>query len=83
MEILFHPHALDRMSERGTTEDEVRRAIEFGGQFLARFGRTGFRRNFTFDSQWHEKYYHTKQLEIYAVKEDDHWLVITVITKYF
>jgi len=28
MKISFHPHALERMIERGTTEDEVRAAIE-------------------------------------------------------
>ena len=58
-------------------------AIEHGESFPARFGRTGFRRNFPFDSVWREKHYKMKQVEAYAVREGADWLVITVITRYF
>ena len=34
MRIRFHPHARLRLSERGTTESEVREAIEEGEIFL-------------------------------------------------
>jgi len=27
--------------------------------------------------------YSTKQIEAYAVEEDDYWLVITIVTRYF
>lgn len=83
MAIRFHPHAQERMAERGTTEDEVRAAIEHGEQFPAKYGRTGFRRNFPFDHQWRGKHFHTKQVEAYVVREELDWLVITVITRYF
>jgi hypothetical protein len=83
VEVLFHPHARERMQERGATEDEVKATVEQGEQFPARFGRTGFRRNFPFDSQWHGRYYRTKQVEAYTVREGANWLVITVVTHYF
>lgn len=83
MVVRFHPHARERMAERGATEDEVEATVEEGEEFPARFGRTGFRRNFPFDSEWHGRYYRTKQVEAYAVREGDDWLVITVITRYF
>ena len=83
MAIRFHPHALERMVLRGTTEQEVEATVEEGEEFPARFGRTGFRRNFLFDSIWLGRYYRTKQVEAYAVREGDGWLVITVITRYF
>jgi hypothetical protein len=83
MPVRFHPHAQDRMLERGATEDEVRAAVEFGEQFSAQYGRTGFRRNFSFEGVWRGKYYRTKQVEVYAIHENDGWLVITVITRYF
>jgi hypothetical protein len=51
MAIRFHPHALERMVERGATEDEVRSTIEQGERFPAQFGRTGFRRNFSFGGE--------------------------------
>jgi len=36
------------MEERGATEEEVIKPVEEGKRFPGRFGRTGFRRNFTF-----------------------------------
>ena len=83
MEIRFHPHAKERMEERGTTEEEVKATVKHGEQFPAKFNRTGFRRNFLFDNKWRGKYYKTKQVEVYAVREDIGWVVITALTRYF
>ncbi len=83
MTVHFHPHALERMEERGTTHEEVIATVEDGEQFVAKFGRTGFRRNFSFDNKWRGKHHNTKQVEAYAVIENTDWLVITVITRYF
>ena len=82
-EVHLHPHALERLQERGATKEEVRATVEQGEQFPGKFGRTGFRRNFRFDSAWRRNHYHTKQVEAYAVQESGHWLVITVIARYF
>ncbi len=71
------------MAERGATESEVRATVESGERFPAQHGRTGFRRNWAFGGFWHGRYYWTKQLEVYAVREGSDWLVITVITRYF
>ena len=83
MAILFHPHALERMVERGATEGEIKATVKEGERFTAKFGRTGFRRNFWFDAEWRAKYYQTKQIEVYAVQEGDDWLVISLLTRYF
>ncbi|MBI5527593.1 MAG: DUF4258 domain-containing protein [Deltaproteobacteria bacterium] len=83
MEVRFHPHARDRMTERGATEDEVTGAVTHGEKFPAKFGRTGFRRNYHFEGAWRGKPYETKQVEAIAVEEGGGWLVITVMTKYF
>jgi uncharacterized protein DUF4258 len=84
MIVRFHPHAQERIQERGTTEEEVRAAVEFGERFPAKFGRTGFRRNFVFNELWRGRSYQTKQVEVYAVEEKpQNWLVITVITRFF
>ena len=83
MPVHIHPHALERMRERGVVEEEIIAAIKSGEQFAAKFERTGFRRNFPFDAKWRGKHYNTKQVEVYAVREDTDWLVITVITRYF
>ena len=82
MSVRLHPHALARLAERGTTQEEVLATVQAGERFPAKFGRTGFRRNFPFSGEWRGRRYATKQLEAYAVQESG-WLVITVIVKYF
>jgi hypothetical protein len=80
--IRLHPHAVARLAERGATEAEVLATVEQGEQFPAKYGRTGFRRNFSFDGLWRGSRYSTKQVEAYAVEEDG-WLVITVVVRFF
>lgn len=83
MEIIIHPHAKERLFERGANEDEIITTIKMGERFPAKFNRIGFRHNFTFNNHWKGKYFNTKQLEVFAVHENDNLVVITVITKYF
>ena len=82
MNIRLHPHAKDRLAERGATEAEVVAAVREGERFPAKYGRAGFRHNFAFDAEWRGRMYATKQVEAYAVEEEG-WLVITVLVKYF
>lgn len=82
MPVRLHPHAKSRLVERGATETEVVATVTAGEQFPAKYGRTGFRRNFPFDAEWRGRLYGNKQVEAYAVPEDG-WLVITVIVRYF
>jgi len=64
MAIKFHSHARERLRERGASENEVIKTVETGERFSAKFGRSGFRRNFTFDGVWRGKKYRTKQIEV-------------------
>jgi hypothetical protein len=82
MEIRLHPHAQGRLAERGATQAEVIETVREGESFPAKFGRTGFRRNFAFGGTWRGREYATKQVEAYATQEDG-WLVITVIVRYY
>ena len=81
--IKFHPHAKERLAERGATIEEIIQTVEQGEVFPVKFNRTGFRKNFSYNNIWNKKYYTTKQIEVFAVQEGDNWLVITVITKFF
>ena len=83
MHVRLHPHAVERMAERGATDAEVRTAMDAGESFPAKYGRTGFRRNFAGSYAWRGRQYTTKQLEVYAVREDADWLVISCVTRYF
>ena len=66
--VRFHPYATARLAERGATEKEVIETVENGEAFPVKFGRTGFRKNFSSNDMWHEEYYATKQMEAYAVQ---------------
>ncbi len=81
--VKLHKHAQTRLLERGATKEEVIATVEKGEVFSAKFGRTGFRRNFPYDGNWRGKSYVNKQIEAHAVQENNDWLVITVITRYF
>lgn len=83
MKIAIHPHAQDRMRERGARDTEVFATIETGERFPAKFGRTGFRSVFPFNGLWAGKAYKQKQIEAFAVEETDTWIDITIIVKYF
>jgi len=83
MSVRIHPHARERLTERGATEDEVRITVETGECFPAKYGRMGFRRNFAFDRTWRGRRYGNKQVEVFGVEEGEDWLVITVITRYY
>jgi hypothetical protein len=83
MAVRFHPHARERMTQRGATEKNVVDTVIKGERFEAKFGRSGFRRNFVFEKQWRNRYYKNKQVEVYAVREGNDWLVISVIVRYF
>jgi len=71
------------MIQRGATEKNVVDTVIKGERFEAKFGRSGFRRNFVFEKQWRNRYYKNKQVEVYAVREGNDWLVISVIVRYF
>lgn len=79
----IHPHAAQRAKERGAELNEITDTVTTGEQIPAKFERTGFRKNFDFNSEWNNKHYSTKQIEAYCVKQNNDWLVITVIVKYF
>ena len=83
MKVALHSHAKERLVERGTTEAEVVATVTSGEEFPAKFGRTGFRRNFGFQKRWRGRFYANKQVTAFAVGEADGWLVITVIVRYF
>ncbi len=83
MNIKIHPHAAQRAIERGAIASEIIDTIESGEQFPAKYDRIGFRKNFLFDAAWNQKHYTTKQLEAYCVIENNEYIVLTVLVKYF
>jgi len=86
MNVRLHPHAQERLRDRGATEPEVIATVQQGERIPAKYGRLGFRRNFAYNGQWRGRWYASKQVEAFAVQEPDppdSWLVITVIVRFF
>jgi Ni/Co efflux regulator RcnB len=83
MIINLHPHARERLRERGATEAEAIATVESGEERPAKFGRSSFRRNFAYNDSWRGRQYAVKQVEAIAAPRGQDWLVITVITRFF
>jgi len=77
--VIIHPHALERMKERGATPEEVKDTILNGEKFPAKFERSAFRGNFVYNNYWNGTFYNNKQIEAIAVEENYKWIVITII----
>lgn len=54
--IKFSQHALDNIFNRGTSREEVERAIRTGERLPAKKGRIAFRKNFTHHGMWKGKF---------------------------
>lgn len=84
MSVRFHPHALQRLRERGATRAEVVYPVERGRNSPAKFGRTRFTLTFAFNRKSLDRIYRFKRVETFATRiGTDNWLVITVIVNIF
>jgi len=81
--IVFSQHALSRLENRGTSKEEVEKAIRSGEVVPAKKGRVTFRKNFPFGLRWKGKYYQMKQVMPIAVEEKERIVVVTVYVYYF
>jgi hypothetical protein len=48
-----------------------------------RQGRTEFRHTFDVRTEWHGTRYEHKELSVFAARENQNWIIVTVITPYF
>jgi hypothetical protein len=83
VKIRIHPHAGQRIRERGATVAQVRETVLKGSRTAAKFGRTKFRRVYPFGKKWNGKQFANQQIDAFAATIPHGWLVVTVIVKYF
>ena len=81
--IRLSTHAQEQAQERGTTEAEVKEAVQKGSREPATRGREMCRYNFMFDRKWQGKHYSIKQVAPVIKEEANETVVITVYTFYF
>lgn len=83
MAIIIHPHAFQRMEERGASRTEVLKTIEMGRTSPAKSGRKRYGMIFSFGDYWRGQLYGHKHIEVLCVDEGEDIIVITVVVKYF
>ncbi|MBI2302516.1 MAG: DUF4258 domain-containing protein [Armatimonadetes bacterium] len=81
--IYFSTHARTRIAERGTTEADVRRAINEGTPEPARSGCTLYRLNLQFDAEWGGKWYNMQQVAPVVAEQAGRLVVVTVYVFYY
>ena len=81
--IVFTTHALQRMRERGTREEDVREALRIGQREPAQRGLFLYRLNLEFKQEWDGRYYAVQQVAPVVAEEAHRFVVVTVYTFYF
>jgi hypothetical protein len=81
--IVFTAHALIRMRQRGTCEEDVCKAIRIGQREMAQRGLFLYRLNLEFKREWDGRYYSVQQIAPIVDEEANRFVVITVYTFYF
>ncbi len=77
MHVELHPHASERLSERGATQAELVDTVLHGERFSAKFGRMGFRKVFAYGAIWRDQTYGHKEVEAIAVETPSGVLVLS------
>ena len=83
MKVIFSQHSLDQLADRGTTREEVIQAIQEGEKQIAKKGRIAFKKNFSFEKMWKERYYSSKQVMPIVVEEEGEYVVATVYVFFY
>jgi hypothetical protein len=78
MKIKFIEHARERMTERGASEEEVRKVLLFGTDIEAKRGRKAREMILLYGEKWMGRVYPEKKIVVIYKKEKDEILVITV-----
>jgi len=81
--IVFTRHARDRIKRRGTTEEDVIRAIRGGYREPARRGLFLYRLTLEYRREWDGRYYAVQQVAPVVDDRPDRFIVVTVFTFYF
>ncbi len=83
LHVELHPHAAERLPERGVTEAEVIDTVLTAERRPAKFRRSAFRKTFAYNAVWRGRHYAFKEVEAIAVDTPEGMLVLTVITRFY
>ena len=81
--VVFTRHARERIEKRGTTEEDVIRAIRGGYREPAKRGLFLYRLTLEYRREWDGRYYAVQQVAPVVDDLPDRFVVVTVHTFYF
>jgi len=82
MNIIIIEHARRRMTKRGTSEEEIKTALEKGQEVEAKKGRKAKEKVFPFNKSRRGTFYPEKKVKVIFVEEERKIVVITVYVCY-
>ena len=82
MKIQIEPHTLQRAIERGASEAEIKDTIETGINILAKSGRSGKSKIYSFGKIRNGISYEEKKIEVFYVMEQQTIITVTVYVFY-
>ena len=82
MRIRIDPHTLERLEERGATEEEIQDVIETGLVIPGKHGRIGKAKIYGFNEERHGIYYEQKRVEVFYIIEENVIVTVTVYVFY-
>lgn len=82
MKIHIEPHTLQRASERGASEGEIKDVIESGEKISAKSKRLGKSKIFSFNNFRLGKFYKEKKVEVYYIIEGENIYTVTIYVFY-
>lgn len=82
MNVRIDPHTLQRATERGTNEAEIREVIATGLRISAKHGREGSAKVFRFHQMRGGRYYEHKRVEVIYTVEAGTVITVTVYVFY-
>jgi hypothetical protein len=81
--VVITSHARRRIADRGTTEEDVVRAIRTGRREAAQRGLFLYRLNLEYRREWDGRHYAVQQVAPVVADEPDRMVVVTVYTFYY
>jgi len=82
MNVMLDSHTLKRAEERGTDEIEIKEVLRTGVEFVAKNGRKGKAKTYTYQKERLGRYYEHKRVEVIYTEENDTIITITVYVFY-
>lgn len=79
VEFIYTHHARERMAQRGANDNEVEDTLLTGEEVPAKDGKQKFEKTYDTICKYRGRAYEQKKVEVVAKKEENDWIIITVI----